>query len=614
MNALLGPIIGITLVLMSVFVPAAFLPGLTGRLYAQFALVIAGTALISAVNAATLKPTQCALWLRRQVPPEERNALYRGFNAAYGALERRYAGLIRHMVRHSGSMVVAALAIMTLGVVGIASAPTGFLPLEDQGYLLVSLQLPDGASLERTQRTLDRVGELARKVPGVAQVIGIAGVSVLDNNAPLPNGGVVYAMLKDWSTRSSGEDLRSLYGNLTAALSEVADAEVLVIPPPAIQGIGNSGGFTMTVELRDGSNDFAGLQAMTDLIVDKARAQGGLQRTMTSFRADAPQLSVVVDRVKAETLHVSPGDIFQTVTTYLGSSFAGQFTKFNRTFQIFVQADSGFRLRPDEIDNLTVRSGDGKMIPLGTLVRIMPAVGPSLVSLYNLHPAATIIGTPADGVSSGEALTLMERIAAETLPPGAGYDWTAMSYQEKAVGNQLYYVFVLAILLVYLVLAGQYESWIAPLSVVLAVPLALTGPAAVLWALGVANNLYAQIGLILLIALSAKNAILIVEVARDERLRRGADLLDAAVEAARSRLRPILMTSLAFMLGAVPLVLATGAGANARRSIGITVFSGMLASTCLAVLLVPSFFVVLQKAEEHRAAARTRSRARSPAE
>jgi HAE1 family hydrophobic/amphiphilic exporter-1 len=323
-----------------------------------------------------------------------------------------------------------------------------------------------------------------------------------------------------------------------------------------------------------------------------------LQRVTSSFRSTVPQLKVDVDRAKAETLQVSIDDVFATLGAYLGSSYVDQFNKFGRVFQVYVQADSKFRLRPQDIELLPVRNKQGSMIPLGTLVHITPTVGPSLLSLYNLYPSSTVIGLPATGFSSGEALGLMEQIAAGLLPPGTSYEWTAMSYQEKLVGNQIYFIFALAMLLVYLVLAGQYESWWMPVAVLLAVPLSLVGPVVALKGLGIDNNLYTQIGLVLLIALSAKNAILIVEVARERRVFDGKPLIEAAVEAARMRFRPILMTSFAFILGVVPLVLATGAGASARKSIGIAVFSGMLASTCLAVLFVPSFFVIVRRFEE----------------
>ncbi len=596
MNELLGPIIGITLVLMSVFLPAAFLPGLTGRMYAQFALVIAATALLSAVNAITLKPTQSAMWLRRPVPPEQRNAFYRGFNAVYDRMAARYAGLIHHMVKHAGPMMIIALAIIGVAIWGLARVPTGFLPIEDQGYILVSVQLPDGASLERTQQAMREVTDIAGKDPSVENVIAISGISVLDNSATLANAGVAYVVLKDWSVR---DDLRTIFTRLTPALDAV-DGRVIVLPPPPIQGIGNAGGFTMQVELRDGSTDFAKLQSITSTIVANAQAQSALQRVSTSFRAIAPQIRIDVDRVKAETLHVPVDQVFSTLATYSGSTFVSQFNKFGRVFQVYAQADSKFRLRPRDIENLTVRNQQGAMIPLGTMIKIEPIVGPPLISLYNLYPSASIIGLPAAGFSSGEAIRLMDENAAATLPPGTGSEWTAMSYQEKIVGNQMYFVFAMAMLLVYLVLAAQYESWYSPLAVILSVPLALTGPVLVLEILRIDNNLYTQIGIILLIALSAKNAILIVEVAREHRIA-GRSIVDAAVDAARARFRAILMTSFAFILGVAPLVIASGAGASARKSIGITVFSGMIASTCLAVLFVPSMFVVIQRFEEWRA-------------
>ncbi|WP_316214480.1 MULTISPECIES: multidrug efflux RND transporter permease subunit [unclassified Bradyrhizobium] len=597
MDQLFAPIVGITLVLISVFLPAAFLPGLTGRIYAQFALVIAATALLSAINAATLKPTQCALWLRPPVPPEQRNVFYRAFNNVYARLERRYESLIGWLVAHSNMSVIAALLLIAIGGYGLSRVPTGFLPIEDQGYLIVAVQLPDGAALDRTQKALEKVSEIAGQTPGVAQVTTIAGISALDNSASLANAGVAYIVLKDWDARGKGEDLRSLVYGLNDKMAAVMEAQVSVLPPPPIQGIGNAAGFSMQVELRDGNNDYAKLQALTSAMVTNAESQSALQHVQSPFRAMVPQFDIEIDRIKTQTLHVTTDAVFSALSSYLGSSFVNQFNKFGRVFQVYVQADASARLTTREIENLMVRNQAGDMIPLGTVATIRPSVGPSLISLYNLYPSATIVGLPAQGYSSGQSLTLMEQVADRTLPPGAGYEWTAMSYQEKAVSNQIYLTFGLALLLVYLVLAGQYESWYAPISVILAVPLSLLGPMAVLSALKIDNNLYVQIGLILLIALSAKNAILIVEVGLELHGRDGKPLLESAIEAARARFRPILMTSFAFILGVAPLVFATGAGASARKSIGITVFSGMLASTCLAVLFVPAFFVVVQRFE-----------------
>jgi hydrophobic/amphiphilic exporter-1 (mainly G- bacteria), HAE1 family len=598
MSELFGPIVGITLVLMSVFIPASLTPGLTGQMYAQFALVIAATALISAMNASTLTPTQCALFLRIPKPAEKRNILARGFNRGYDGVAHWYGGVISFMTHHAIPTCLLALVLIVGAVWGIARLPTGFLPTEDQGYVIVGVQLPDGASLGRTQQVLSRVDTVALGVPGVQQVIGIGGISVIDNSASLANAGVAYVMLKPWGERGAGEDLRSIYMNLTKALQPVQAAATYVLVPPAIQGIGNANGFTMMLEQRDGSSDYARLQTIARTVIAAANGQSGIARASTSFRATVPQYDVVIDRVKAESLHVNLGDVFATISSYVGSTFINQFNEFGLTFQVYAQADSPFRLNVDQLNNLYVRSRDGVMIPVGTLVQIKPVVGPSLISLYNLYPAATIIGSNAPGFSSGQALDLMDQVAAHNLPRGTGYDWTAMSYQEKAAGGQIIYAFGFALVLVYLVLCGQYESWITPIAVLLAVPMALIGPALVLGLLGLDNNLYTQIGLLLLIALAAKNAILIVEVAREQRALHGLSIIDAAREASRARFRPILMTSFAFMLGVVPLILATGAGANSRKSIGITVFSGMAASTCLAVLFVPSFFVVLQRFQE----------------
>jgi HAE1 family hydrophobic/amphiphilic exporter-1 len=600
MDALFGPIVGITLVLIAVFLPAAFLPGLTGQIYAQFALVIAATALISAVNAATLKPMQCATWLRRPVPLEERNFIYRGFNNIYQRGENAYARMMGRMVRHAGIVALIGLAIIGTAVWGLSRVATGFIPIEDQGYMIAAVQLPDGAGLGRTHETMAEVTEIAKKTPGVDQVVAISGVSALDNNATLANAGVAYIVLKDWSERGKGEDLLSLYNGLNASLSDVGDASVIVLPPPPIQGIGNASGFTMQVEIRDGSFDLSKLQGSTDAIVRTADTQSGIQRIFAPFRANVPQYRVEVDREKVQAVQLTTDAVFQTLAAYLGSSYVNQFNKFGRVFQVYVQGDADYRLTPEAINQLTVRNKNGDMIPLGTVLKITPSVGPSLISLYNLYPSASIIGVPNTGFSSGDAIKLMEEIADNTLPPGTGYEWTALSFQEKLVGGQMYMVFALALLLVYLVLAGQYESWIAPIAVLLAAPMSLVGPVLILNGVGIDNNLYVQIGLILLIALSAKNAILIVEVAREMRAA-GHSIIDSAVEASRARFRPILMTSFAFILGMAPLVVATGAGASARKSIGITVFTGMLASTCLAVLFVPSFFAVLQRFEEWRA-------------
>jgi len=602
MDELLGPIIGITLVLMAVFLPASFVPGLSGQMFAQFALVIAVTALISALNAATLKPTQCALWLRKPKPVEQRNFLFRGFEYAYVRAERAYTGLIARMVRLSGLMVVIGLVLAALGIWGIARLPTAFIPNEDQGYLIIAAVLPDGASLGRTTAALDWGTKIAFDTPGVDKVIAISGQSVLDNFADQPNAGVSFVMLKPWGERSKakGTNILSIAERMQAGLNAAPDGRLFVLAPPPIQGIGNAGGFQMQLELLGGSSDYQKLDSVSRQLVKEAAGDPQLQRVLTTFSPGAPHVSVTVDRARAETLRVSVGDVFSTLSSYLGSTYVNQFNKFGQVFQVYTQAESQFRLQPDDLLSLYVRSQDNQMVPIGAVAHLGSEVGPSLVTLYNLYPSATVVGGPARGVSSGQALSAMESIANRTLPGDVGYQWTALSYQEKLTGSQLYYLFGLSVLLVYLCLAGQYESWILPLAVLSAVPLALLGPVIALTSLGVANNLYTQIGLILMIALSAKNGILIVEMAREGRIVHGKPIREAAIEASRLRFRPILMTSFAFGMGVLPLVLATGAGASADISLGLSVLSGIIASTCLAVLFVPSFFTVLQGLDERR--------------
>jgi len=602
MDELFGPIIGITLVLMAVFIPAAFVPGLTGNMFAQFALVIAATAFISAINAATLKPTQCALWLRTPVPPDQRFFLFRLFNHVYDPTERGYASFIGRMVHRSGLMVILALIVSGLGFWGLTRIPTAFIPIDDQGYLMLAVQLPEGASLGRTTASLEWATKAALDIPGVDRVITNSGLSVLDNSADLFNAGTAWVMLKPFEERlkAKDQDLISIYTRLQKAVAAMPDGRPYVLPPPAIQGIGNAGGFQMQLELLGGSTDYQKLGNLTDRMVKEAAADPTLQNVLTTYRTDAPQVTLTVDRDRAETLRVSVGDIFSTLTDYVGSTYVNQFNKFGQSLQVYVQADSKHRLHPEDLLNLYVRSQDGNMVPIGAVAHLGETVSPPLITNYNLYPSSTLVGSSARGYSSGQAIDAMQAIAKRILPDDVAYEWTAMSYQEKITGNQLYYVFGLSLLLVYLVLAGQYESWVLPLAVLAAVPLALLGPVIALTAVGAANNLYTQIGLMLLIALSAKNGILIVEVARENRLVHGKSIWESAVEASRVRFRPILMTSFAFILGVLPLVLATGAGANARRSLGISVFSGMIASTCLAVLFVPSFFAVLQSFEEWR--------------
>ena len=600
MKELIGPILGITLVLMAVFVPAGFMPGLTGAMYAQFALVIAATAFISAINAMTLKPTQCALWLKPVVHQQQKNIVFRTFDRVYNPIEESYIRFIDRIANRSGLVCLIGILLVVCAIFGLSQIPTGFIPIEDQGYLMLNVQLPDGATLGRTEALLSDLNKQVSKLDGIANVITIDGVSLLDNNASLANAGVLYIIFKDWSVRGKTENLKAMYTKLNDIAQKTLDAKVFVVVPPAIQGLGQSGGFQMQLELQDGTFDYRKLQAATDQLIQYGNQQPELQKLMTSFRSEVPQLAAPINRTKAESLGVSIGDASDALQTYLGSSYVNLFSKFGQVFQVYVQADAASRMTIEDVRNYYVKNQSGSMVPLGTLTDIKPDVGPSIISLYNLYPSSNINGIAATGYSSGQSIEALEKLAKQVLPAGMSYEWTSTAYQEKIAGNMSYYIFILSLVLVYLILAGQYENWVTPLAIIVSVPLALIGTVLVLSMLGLANNMYTQIGILLLIALAAKNAILIVEVAREQREIHNKSIIEAAVMGAKTRFRPILMTSFAFILGVMPLVFATGAGANARRSIGITVCSGMLASTCLAVVFVPVFYVLLQTWQERR--------------
>ena len=641
MDSLFGPIIGITLVLMAVFIPAAFMPGIIGQMYCQFALVIASTAFISAINAMSLKPTQCALWLRQKDPENllshsteaaedcvatvlgasrtlsplsscapsapcpssasasvksgsnrKINIFFRGFNAIYNPLEKWYGGRIRAMVHHSGLVTVIGLILVCLSGWGFTRIPTGFIPTEDQGYLMLVCNLPNGSAQTRAKEVVQRVAERIRNLQAVKSTLVAGGIPPFDSNA-----GLAYIILKDWSERGPRGKLADVYHDISAiAHADLESRSMLLVPPP-IQGLGMSEGFQMQVNLIDGSFDYNKLQIVVEKILRAAAKEPALQKVSSGYCANVPQRHLTIDRREAFTYGVDVGDILNSLQTYLGSTYVNQYNQYGHTFDVFAQADTSFRATPDGMKNFYVRGQTNSMVPLGSLVHIESSHGPSVINLYNIYPSAAIVGTSAPGYSSGEALDVLQKVAEKELLPGSKVSWTAMSYQERLAGSSVYFIFGLAILLVYLVLAGQYESWITPIAVILAVPLALLGTVAALGCLGMANNIYVQIGLVLLIALSAKNAILVVEMAREYRAA-GHEILEAAAMAAENRFRPILMTSITFIVGVLPLVFSTGAGAASRQSLGIAVASGMLASTCLAVVLVPSFYVVLQRYAE----------------
>ncbi len=599
MSELTGPVIGITLVLTAVFVPAAFMPGITGQLFRQFALVIAATAIISAINAVTLKPAQCALYLRPKKEGSRPNAFYRAFNKGYGAVERGYVRIVGWMAHRVALMITVFFVI--IGVAGwlFIRQPTGFLPTEDQGYCIIATKLPDAAAQPRSRAVVDKINDVVSKEPGVAGWVTIGGLSILDNGN-LANAATTFVGYKDWSERGSELSQDRIVGSLRQKLSQIQEAGIFVIIPPAIRGLGTSGGFQMVVQDR-ADLGLSELDKATRGVIQAGSGQSNLTGLATTFSAGSPQLYLDIDRTKVQSLGIQMSDVFDTLQSYLGSSFVNLFNRFNQVYQVYVQANSRFRLQPEDIKNLNVRNNRGEVVPLGTFASAKTILSSELITRYNLYPAASIFGNAAPGFSSGQALNLMEQVAQNVLPAGMAYEWTAISYQEKQVGNTAYFIYALSLTLVFLVLAAQYESWTSPAAVILTVPMALVGVLLALLLRGFDNNIYTQIALVLLIALAAKNAILIVEFARELRAE-GMPIVDAAVEATRRRFRPIIMTSFAFILGVMPMALASGAGAASQQALGTVVVGGMLASTLFAIPFVPVFYIAMQRMSERRTA------------
>jgi HAE1 family hydrophobic/amphiphilic exporter-1 len=596
MNDVSGPIIATTLVLMAVFIPTAFLPGITGEMYRQFALTIAVATIFSSINALTLSPALAALLLRPA--QENKNAFFRGFDKAFDALERGYGAVVTLFVRRT--LIMMLLVIGLAGITGwqFTKLPTGFLPTEDQGYLLAHVQLPNAASLERTEAVVKQIDNILSETPGVREWITFGGFSLIDaTNAS--NAAAVYIIMDAWEERSDPSlSQKAILANLQRQFFGIQDAIVYGFPPPAISGLGVASGFQMQLQDKSGAG-LQGLQQMVGEIIADGNAQTQLTNLNTTFRADVPQLFAEVDRTKAKALGIPLDSVFGTLQAYLGSAYVNDFNKFGRTWQVTVQADHRFRVKPSDIRALNVRNANGNMVPIGTLVQVEEIIGPQMLLRYNLYPSASITGGAAPGFSSGQALTLMEQLANAKLPPSMGFEWTGMSFQEKQVGSEAIMVFALAIILVFLVLAAQYESWTSPTAVILVVPLAVLGTVLALLVRDTDNNVYTQIGIVLLIGLASKNAILIVEFARAER-EQGKSILEAAIGAARLRFRPILMTSIASIFGFLPLVVASGAGAASRQAIGTAVVGGMVAATIMSLLFTPVFYVVMQRLGELR--------------
>jgi hydrophobe/amphiphile efflux-1 (HAE1) family protein len=589
MSEVTGPVMAITLVLMAVFLPTAFLGGITGQLYRQFALTIAATAFISAVNALTLKPAQCAVYLK---PHSGKNLFTKLFEFFYRPLEKVYTWVVGLLLRIWWLVLLVFVGLAVFTGWWYQKTPTGFLPTEDQGYVIIAVQLPDAASLDRTRAVIDRMNKVFSETEGVQHWFVLGGFSLLDGTNS-SNGATAFAAWSDWSRRTTPELAQeALVAKLQREFAQIQEAFILVLVPPSIQGLGVAGGFQMQVEDKEGVGADI-LMERTMAIIDEARKRPEIGGAASTFRAGVPQLYLNIDRVKAERMGVMLNDVFATLQANLGSVYVNDFNKFDRTYQVRIQADASFRGDPNKLRRLEVRNRQGARVPLATLLTPETRIGPQSVIRYNLYQAASINGGAAPGVSSGEALKAMEEVAGNVLPASMGFDWTGIAFQEKRVTGEAILVFVLAVLLVYLVLAAQYESWVLPLAVILVVPLGLLGVVAAVNFRGMDNNIYTQIGVVLIIALASKNAILIVEFARELRLQ-GRSIREAAIEASRLRFRPILMTSFAFIVGVLPLVWATGAAAASRQALGTAVFGGMITSTVLAVFFVPVFYVAVQ--------------------
>jgi hydrophobe/amphiphile efflux-1 (HAE1) family protein len=595
MKEVTGPIIATTAVLMAVFIPVAFIPGVSGRMYNQFALTVAISVGISAFNSLTLSPALSAAFLRHR--GETTFAPFRMFNNGFVWLSNAYERSVRRLV--AWRWAVLAVFAVTIGATALISTrvPSTFLPVEDQGYFFVVIQLPDGASLERTDAVAKNVRDILQATPGVDIVGSISGLNFL-TNAAQSNSAVEFAILKPWGERPPEQGASALVSQVRMKLLGIPEAFVLSFDPPSIPGLGATGGFEFQLQDLAGRGSIA-LNDAAQALIAEARKQPEInpQQLFTSFSTSTPQFNYDLDRNKAKLLGLSLPDVFKTLQIYLGSLYVNDFNLYGRTFRVTMQADEKARASAGDLSKLYVRNAAGGMVPLSTLGSLKPIVGPETVPHYNNYPSALINGGAAPGFSSGQAVAAMERAAAAALPRDFGFEWTGITYQELKAGSIATIVFGLAIVFVFLILAAQYESWSMPFMVLLAVPTALFGALLALWVRGLQIDVYSQIGFVMLIGLAAKNAILIVEFAKRRRAE-GLDIVDAAMEAARLRLRPILMTAFAFILGVVPLMVATGAGAASRQSIGTTVFGGMLAATLLTLVFVPVFYVVIERLRE----------------
>ncbi|HWP20582.1 MAG TPA: efflux RND transporter permease subunit [Burkholderiaceae bacterium] len=607
MREVSGPIIAIALVLVAVFVPLAFITGLSGQFYKQFAVTIAISTVISAINSLTLSPALAALLLKGHDEPKDALTramdrwlgwLFRGFNRAFGRGSQAYGGGVRRVISHKAAAMLVYAAL--IGVTGMLfkSVPNGFVPSQDKQYLIGFAQLPDGATLDRTDEVIRRMGDIMKQTPGIEGTLSFPGLSI-NGFTNSSNSGIAFAMLKPFEERTTPElSAQAIAARLNAEFAKIEDAFIVMFTPPPVSGLGTTGGFKLQLEDR-ASLGYDAMDAALKAFMAKAAETPELTGMFSSYQVNVPQLYAQIDRTKARQLGVAVTDVFETMQIYLGSLYVNDFNKFGRTYSVRVQADAPFRARAEDIGQLRVRSSSGEMVPLAALMKVQPSFGPERAMRYNGFLSADVNGAPAPGYSSGQAREAVERIAAETLPPGIGFEWTELTYQEILAGNSAVWVFPLAVLLVFLVLAAQYESLTLPLAIILIVPMGLLAAMTGVWLDGSDNNVFTQIGLVVLVGLSAKNAILIVEFARELEFA-GRTPVQAAIEASRLRLRPILMTSVAFIMGVLPLVLSSGAGSEMRQAMGVAVFAGMIGVTAFGLFLTPVFYVLLRQLAGNR--------------
>jgi len=589
-----GPVVATTLVLLAVFVPTIVMPGITGRLYRPFAITISVATLFSSLNALTLSPALCGMLLR---PSKERTKGFFGlFNRVLDSGTTHYGSIVKMLLRRSAltALIVGGLLVATY--FGMIAMPAGFVPSEDEGYFMVAAQLPDATSLGRTEKVLDEIAVILDDTEGIRGVITVGGYSLLDTVVS-PNAGAFWVVLNHWDERSTSEtQIQTMVDSLNQRFAEIEGAIVFAVRPPPIQGLGSTGGFQM--ELQDvGGSGLELLQQVAYDLVDQGRQNPVLTQMNTTFRAGVPQLFLEVDREKAKRLDVPLDVIFNTLQANLGSAYINDFNLFGRVWKVMIQADEPYRLERADITKLEVRSNSGKMVPLATLLDVQDTVGPTVQARYNLYSSASITGDAAAGYSSGQSITAMQEIARNAMPPSMSFEWTGVTYQQLAGGGAAAFIFALAIVFVYLFLAAQYESWTLPFGIIFSVPIAILGASVLTLARGLDNNVYTQIGFVLLIGLSAKNAILIIEFANQLR-QSGKTPFEAAREAARLRFRPILMTAFSFILGVMPLLFASGAGAASRVALGTAVFGGMAFATAFGIFVIPWLYFVVQSLSE----------------